>query len=410
MQRICLFISLVLACQSQALIQQPKLIEPTVRFYRSPTSQFESGEAALDTLKAKEISSRIETWYWIENAQQREWISEQNLFYLRDFLHNSPSEQTAFLTENLFALRFENGWRPADKLSPASSITINTVRSDWACGWDALGKLCVPTDKVILAIDTAEKVQDDQGKWHGVKGRKNQMIVTAEDKLIPISKIKNWEPNPSVAFVKPMPRTTDRSSITAPETRAFTRVNIVKKELRKWHQSLLPNHGNIWWQIPDPTLKVSNIILTKEELLSRQIAFESSRHDQKASDPKSNYSALVSADGIFYSKDGETWALLDQFGEANHPVAIGPRNTLVVGDQISLDEGKTFQSYLRWDQIAHESHKILNHAPKQLSLLKVKTQSPTNIEVQIDTGYKIMTFEFNTINNQIKYLRNQLKR
>jgi hypothetical protein len=395
-----------LAYQAEALIKQPGLIEPIVRFYRNPMSQFESGEAALDLLKQKEISSRIDTWYWVENNNLREWVPEKNLFYLRDFVQHSPMEQTAIIKEKVQVLRFNKGWIPADKIDVGTTLTVTTVRSDWACGWDSLGKVCAPTDKILLAIDAAQKVQDELGRWHSVKVRNGATIVSTQNTELPVSKIKTWEPDANVAFIRPSPRTREPGTIPAPDFKAFSKVAIIKKELRQWHQSLLPNHGNIWWQIPDPEMKISKIILTHDELMSRKIFSQTPLVTNKDAEKLS----LISADGIFLSQDGETWSLLDQFAEGNHPVAIGPKGTLVVGDQISLDHGATFQSYLRWDQIAQQSHKVLHHAPKHLRLHNIRASGSSTIEVQIDVGYKLLTFEFNSINNQIKYLRNSLKR
>lgn len=412
MHRICLLISLGLACGAQAMIPVGDLIQPTVRFFRSPSSQFHSGEAALEVLQEKEISSRLETWYWVSTGKHKEWVPAQNLFYLRDFYQQTPSEQTGFLKAKVPVLRFKKGWRPAGKLKAGTTLSITSVRTDWSCGSDAESQVCVPTDKLLLAIDAAKKVQDSEGKWHSVKFRKGSQMLLSTGQLLPIASIKAWEAHTNLAFIRPIPRGTEAHYHPPANAPAFSKVILLKQQIRRWHQSIMPAHGNVWWQTPDRTQAGPGIILTHDELQGRRI-FDGTPILKTIN---KNFSegllrpAIVSADGVFLSRDGETWSLLEQFGETNHPVAFGPRKSLVVGDQISFDEGRTFQNYLRWDHIALLSQKILNHAPRHLRLQRIRSLGQASLEVHIDTGYKILAFEFNTINNQLKFLRSRLKR
>lgn len=388
------------------MVQVFDLVAPMIRFFRSPASQFASGEAPPDVLQSREISSRLESWYLVDSPIGLRWVPAQNLIYLRDFYQQSPSEQSGFLTTNANIMRFKNGWRPAGKLKIGSPVTISLVRSDWACGWDSAGDICVPSKKVLLAVDGATKAQSADGKWHSVKSRVGHQILTAANHYIPLSKIKAWESNPNYAFLRAPEDSTERVYMHSTQLVPFSRVTLVRKELRRWHQSIMPNHGNVWWQKPEESrTELAPIILSREELAGRSI-YDQTPPMNKYGTPKS---ALVSADGIFFSRDGETWTLLKQFGESNHPVTIGPRNTLIVGDQLSFDEGKTFQSYLRWDQIAQISQSILKHAPKHLRLSAVQTYGRSSLKFDVDTGYKILTFEFNTINSQIRPLATKLK-
>ena len=412
MQRICLIVSLVWACSSEALIPVDDLMGSTVRFYRSPSSQFHSGEATLELLQEKQIGSRIEAWYLVKNNDETEWVSAQNLYYLRDFPEQSLALQTAITRKKSPTLRMKSGWRPSASISAGSTISITSVRSDWACGFDTLGQVCVPTNNLMLAVDLAKRVQDLSGKWHSVKSRDGNLLILANGNRLGLTKLKSWEPDPNVAFIRPASPESGAGYTPPGNAPAYSKVGLIKKQLRRWHQSALPKHGNVFWQKPDVIANSHAIILTSEELNLRRIFDRStnspSTNDKIKTGPRTP--ALVSADGIFLSTDGETWHLLQQFGELNHPVTLGPRNTLVVGDQLSFDNGKTFQSYLRWDQIALQSQNILKHPPKHLRLRSVKTKNRTSLEVDIDTGYKVFVFDFNIVNSQLTYRRHYLKR
>lgn len=390
-----------LAAETRAMVQVRDLIEPTVRFYRSPSSQFSSGETSFTLLKDKQISTRLESWYWVDRGGAKEWIPSQNLFYLRDFYQQSPTEQSGILTATSSILRLKKDWRPDGTLKEGTELTITSVRSDWSCGRDKQGDVCVATNKLLLAIDAAQRVQTSNGKWHSVKYRIGHHMITENNQVVPVSKVKTWEANPNFAFIRPIGINGLRPPTTIDTQAPYERVLLLKKEIRRWNQSILGDHGNVWWQnIQTDSIHSALILLTREELVGRKI-YDQTQH------PKIS---LVSADGIFLSTDGESWKLLKQFGELNYPVTIGPRNTLVVGDQLSFDEGKTFQNYLRWDQVAMQAQKILRHPPKHLRLQSVKPMGHSSLNLAIDTGYKTLVFEFNTINSQIFFLQSTLKK
>ncbi len=387
--------------QSHALIQVRDLMEPTTRFYRSTSSHFPSGVAAINVLQEKQIHSRLETWYLVEGVKSKFWVPDEDLYFLRDFYQQNTNEQSGLVTETTKILRFKKGWRPDGKLKQGAYLTIHSMRSDWACGIDEKGELCVPSDKLLLAIDTAKKIQTDNGSWHFVKYRYRHRIISEKNEVIPISKVKTWEASPHIAFVRPNQKVFESYSNTGEKLNSFEKVILRKKEIRKWNQSFLSEHGNIWWQnLSETTEPDPAIILTKEEVLNRNL-FDLSQ---------SKKSSLISADGIFFSNDGETWTFLRQFGETNYPVTLGPKNTLIVGDQLSFDEGKTFQNFIRWDQVALIAQRVLKHPPGQLRLQEVKLSGGTTLKLKIDTGYKILVFFFFLINSQLYFLNTHLKK
>lgn len=389
----CLLISLGLAHSAQALVPLQDLLEPTLHFYRSPNSPFPSGEAALSVLKANKISQRQETWYLLETDRTQEWVPEQNVFDKTHFPLRGPLAQSGTVIKTTPVLRLNQGWRPAGSATPNTPVVITSLRSDWACGYDKKGPICLSPEDLLLAIDAAHTILTNDGQRHRLKSRTRNQVQTTSGIKISFANIKMWNIHPRTVFF--------RNQTNAKSTNAYRRATVIKKDLRLWQQSILGQHGNIWWMAPPETsLERDQIVLTREELQARAI-FDQTNHTSLS---------LVSADGVFLSSDGEAWTLLKEFGDANFPVAIGPRNLLIVGDKLSFDLGRSFQSYLRWDQIALLTQKILKHAPKHLRLQKVISAGTSKLKLHIDTGYKILVFEFNTGNSKLSFLESHLNR
>lgn len=388
-----------------AIIPLKEKTEPTIYFFRSPYSSFSSGVTDLSILSKSKKQIKSEVWYFIESQSENKWVPASDLVFI-DFIHsNSINSQQGLIKETTPTLRLINGWRNSSSISEGTKVTITSIRSDWSCGLDKEKKpVCVPSDKVILPIDAAQKIKTISGRWYDVKARKKHLFVTTKNTFIPVSKVSEWLPDSKVAFLRnSMPENSIellKNNFHIP----YLKVTIKGQEVRKWNQSLLENHGPVWWQ--EPNLKKMNespIFITTEELQSRTIF-------SKAKPALSKNLSIVSANGIFLSKDNSVWKHLSQFGEDNHPVAIGPKNTLIVGDQISFDEGKTFQNYLRWDQIALQAQTSLNHPPQHLKLHTINFVAPNSLEIQIETGYKMLIFKFNTTNNIISLQNSRLVR
>jgi hypothetical protein len=394
---VMLFFHLI-PSHSSAIVPIRDLAEPSIPFYRSPESPFPSGTEDLTILQQSKIQSKSEIWYLIEEQSKAQWVPAAELIFFPNEKSDSINHQRGFIKETTPTLRLNHGWRTNGEIKEGSRVIITSIRSDWSCGIDQENKpLCVASDKVILPIDTTIRVKTNSGQWHNIKARKKHFYLTVQNTYIPISKISEWIPDLNIGFLQTNSGPTELNlKFNKAKISQYKRVLVKTKELKTWNQSHLENHGNVWWQ--ELNLKRNNEIhtfITSDELQSRTIF-------AKVSSKKSSQMiTLASANGIFVSKDGETWNYIEKFGENNFPVAIGPRNTLIVGDQISFDEGKTFQNYLRWDQIAQQTQNFLHHPPKHLKLISINLKSSNRLDVQIDTGYKVLFFDFNTINNSI---------
>jgi len=387
---IIIFLFSILTASAWAIVPIKDFTEPSIQFFRTPDSLFPSGVSDLSLLQETKNQSKTEIWYLIENEFKTKWIPSSSLYFIstKDFI--ALNRQQGIVTETTATLRLKHGWRDGENIKAGTHVIINSIRSDWSCGIDNENKpLCVASNKVILPIDTISRIKTFSGKWYDVIKRNNNHFVTNKKTFIPISKVAEWILDKNIGFLN-NPSTIPLLKI---QKNNYIKVLIKEKELRKWNQSKIENHGNVWWQEPNfKKQSVAPIIITSNELQGREIYSKSTSKSKKPI-------FIASASGIFISKDNFSWKLLSQFGEDNYPVAIGPKNTLIVGDKISFDEGITFQNYLRWDQIALQTQNYLHHSPKFLKLYSINSINPNSIIVQIDTGYKILFFEFNLINN-----------
>lgn len=396
---------LLFTLKTNALIPLREKTEPAIPFFRSPYSKFSSGVADLAVLNKSKKQIKSEIWYFVEIQPETKWVPASDLAFINLNNSHSINNQIGLIKESTPTLRHNNGWRNSSPILEGAKVTINSIRSDWSCGLDEGKKsICVPSDKVLLPIDTALKIKTISGKWHEVKFRKKHLFVTTENTFIPISKVLDWKSDPQVAFLRGPTPEKPYDLLKNNFNKPYQKVIIKEKEVRKWNQSLLEKHGEVWWQEPNLKNKYdAPIILTTEELESRLLF-------AKVKATQSKNLILASANGIFISKDNSSWKHLSQFGENNYPVAIGPKNTLIVGDQISFDEGKNFQNYLKWDQIALQAQISLNHPPQYLKLQNITFIAPSTLELQIETGYKILIFKFNTVNNMISLQNTRLTR
>lgn len=373
------------------------LAEASLSFYRSPDSLFASGETTKKELESSVVETRSEMWCLIQYGSTENWVPESNLVFYSQFYQGHPMEAMAYVTKDSLSLRNRLGWQNDKVIKAGRLVSINKIKSDWSCGHDNKGPICVPTKHIVLGIDTAQKIQVQGGQWHRLKGRENQYFETTTGQRFLYSDIKMWEPDSQLAFIKPHALIAKDSDGHDESPPPFGRVRIIKKETRQWKQSLLKNHGFVWWRVPEAAVgSPAPIIISQEEILNLPT------FDKAESETLS----VVSSDGVFVSTDKATWRLLPDFNDQNLPVAIGPKDSLIVGDKISFNQGKSFQPFIRWEEVALMAQNILGQTPQQMRIARVKASKDRSIEVHIEThnetGGKTLVFDFNTVNNRLR--------
>ncbi|KYG64060.1 hypothetical protein AZI86_14750 [Bdellovibrio bacteriovorus] len=226
----------------------------------------------------------------------------------------------------------------------------------------------------VSRADFASLAYHPKKNWFTVIYRNNDMMIGQKGEVIPLKEIQG--------FVTPMNKGIVISSrdFNGPQIRS--RVEIIKPEAYAWGVSKVDGHGEVFWKRKNLLLEEkpsSPNTLTTDELLKREIysvAFES----------KSSVRGVVSSEGVYRTDDGLTWTQVPLFGKQNLPVSIHPNGAWFVGAYKSLDKGKTFDPFIRWDKLALAIEQAYHRNPKILRLTQIEALPNSQVQISVDTG------------------------
>ncbi|HEX7673858.1 MAG TPA: hypothetical protein VF412_06795 [Bdellovibrio sp.] len=226
----------------------------------------------------------------------------------------------------------------------------------------------------VSRADFANLAYSVKSNWITVNYRNGDMLVTTTGQQIPLKDILGFAPNQHRGIVI---RT---SRATGPQI--HSRVEIIKPEANVWAISRLDGHGEVWWKKSNLLVEEepkSATTITTDELMKREIyslAFEN----------KNSLRGLVSSEGVYRTEDGLTWTLIPQFGKKNYPVNIHPNGTWFVGSYKSNNEGKSFDPFIRWDQIASAIEGAYHRNSRLLRLTQIEALPNSQVQIYVDTG------------------------
>lgn len=211
--------------------------------------------------------------------------------------------------------------------------------------------------------------------WQQVLYRNNDSLIFQNGSVVPLKETLGFVANSRRGVVV---RT---GTSYGPPIRA--RVNIQKLEANLWGLSRIDGHGEVWWKkinlLEETPSASSQLTLTTDELMKRElysVAFEN----------KNSLRGLVSSEGIYRTEDGITWTLIPQFGKQNYPVSIHPNGTWFVGSFKSSNRGKSFDPFIRWEQIAQAIESTYHKNPKIMRLTQIEALENSRIQIHVDTG------------------------
>ncbi len=410
-------------------------LQTAVPFYRSAQSAFVSGQASRSRLEERILRSELEVQF------QTRWDNKNYLLKGETFLRDiqlakevttrsgaqllAEKKSTAFVLETLPAaeplqilecdeywakvLRLKNksqGFIPLHLLQARSEdkgYYINVVdtylratNKDGAEIITTIPRLTrleavsfskawmrvryqnytgfVDLNHFVSRADFANLVYHPRKHWVTVTHRENNFMITPDKDRIPLSDIWGFLTNPSRAIVID-------NSLKANTPPFQARVEILKPDVRLWSVSLLEGHGEVWWK-KTADLEISATAtdeITTEQLMKRKIFSVSFAG-------RNSLRGLVSADGIFRSEDGLVWKKIPQFFSQNYPVSIHPDGTWFVGSFKSLDQGKQFDPFIRWDHLAQAIESAIHRSPKILKLTRIDSLPHSRVQIQVDTG------------------------
>ncbi|WII70914.1 hypothetical protein QJS83_10620 [Bdellovibrio sp. 22V] len=234
----------------------------------------------------------------------------------------------------------------------------------------------VDTTHFVSRADFANLAYHPKKNWVAVLYRNNDAVITQQGLTLPMKELLGFVTNSHRGIiVRP-------DSSYGPPLRA--RVEILKPEAHIWGVSTVDGHGEVWWKKKDLLIeeaKPSTTTISTDTLMKREIysiAFEN----------KNSVRGLISSEGVYTTEDGITWTMIPFFGKQNYPVSIHPNGTWFVGSYKSTNKGKSFEPFIRWDNIAQAIESAYHRNPKIMRLTQIEALPNSRIQIHVDTGAK----------------------
>lgn len=372
-----------------------------IQFYRFPHSQFPSGEASFDTLFANLKQERDYSYVQVTKDKKPLSLERGSILTEWDLSHHvidlKTQEKCTILEmiNNQYRLDCPNKvtvWRQPEDINPwpkdlgryrplkatpfveEGSKKTYTIYPDQAClilGFQhqfARVMLTTPPFKVgfvylndgITKLNLSEFIMVDK-KWHKVKFFNRDGIRIDSEKWVSPSRVQAILTKPQTAIMHqaiPEHNLVQRSLIT-----------LHKIEFKRWLQSLVPEHGLIWWQnLNQPTSQTISFEDIKQKKITRVI------HPQSRLLP----SLVHTADSLYYTDDGLHYQEIETFKHKNWPSFIDDKNNLYVGYFKSpAGPNKKFIPYLRPQDLTQF------FATKNYSAIQIKDIDVTKNKIKI---------------------------
>lgn len=353
-----------------------------IPYFKSPTSQYPSGETNLDRLEEALIEKVVtESTYYVYKNQKisrsvvkaltaRDLSSSENLkdlgffitlrktsFKLRPELN---SNQIFTIKENVKfkALGFKNGFVLAQINQKLGYIDISECMSKFDFA------------KAAYAPHPKTKIK----QWFYIKNRTFDQFETVDKITLSLANVEGIFPDSNKALVS----SSDQSLPlwTSLQIKTDTNTNT-------WNRSQLKGHGIVYWQKKSALIQQAQNHLKIDDLLKKEISFVSFN-------PKNPRQAIASAKGLYITSDGENWSEIPQFKDYEGPVLFYNEFLIFVGNYKSIDGGKTFENYIQIEKLSGAISDRLGYDPKRLQVKKIKSIKPFLVEVDLDIGQRII--------------------
>ncbi len=195
-----------------------------------------------------------------------------------------------------------------------------------ACG----GAGYMHLSKLLTKAHFAKKVRTRDKIWHAVSRVNTNEIISRDFRPIPFGEIMGFEIDPKLRF-----------------TKTLARVNVLQTRQERWARSEVKNLGFFWWNMnateqPDASREKTRV--KSHKMFSGKI-FDA------ATSPINPLLKIISAQGIYLTRNGAQWEKVDDLGDENYPLFITRTGKIFVGPYISYDDGQTFKPYIRWERL-----------------------------------------------------------
>lgn len=233
-------------------------------------------------------------------------------------------------------LSLKKGWFRVEIIAePAVKIAERKVR-----------KLAYKKEEFYISSDSsllsrlkfAESVKTEKGFVDPLS------VNLVQDKVYEIQSRTNWLFSQSLPVQ--LSRSAEKASLPIRTLSSFEPLILSTQDYQRWGKANLSG-DQLWWRSrEDQDLTLKSLELSLKEIRSRNLY-------DFAKSPLNPQIMIASAGGIFHTNNGVTWNSLPTFKAENQPIAFSENGLLFVGSMVSRDNGKSFEPYIRWDELIH---------------------------------------------------------
>lgn len=368
-----------------------------IAYYKSPTSQYPSGEMNIERLQETLIEkpTELSSYYLYKNQKisksliqatsARDLSNSESLSDLGLFMALKPTHLRAQATlksgqlltilpnTKFSALGFKNGFVLAKINQLVGYVDIS----------DCLSKFDFA--KAVYAVHPKTKIK----QWFYVKNRNFDQFETVDKFNIHLSNIEGIYPDNEKAIVTSPYQSLPMWSVLELK---------IENNSQKWNRSLLKGHGIVYWQRKPSAQAQTQQRIKIDDLLKKEISFVSFN-------PKNPRQAVASAKGLFITNDGENWTEIEQFKNYSGPVLFYNEFIIFAGNYKSTDGGKTFENYIQIEKLSGAISNTIGFDPKRLQVKKIKTIKPFKVEVDLDIGSRTIKVQTPVYNQDWKVVK-----
>jgi hypothetical protein len=309
-------------------------VSPSARFYAKPGEM--PVKNSLKESKTVALLSSRPPWYEIQiSPEEKVWASFEELKPIPQDLGFGYllTNQRVSTPQGLIKLDRGTRFHPLAVKGP-NQVQVKIIEGDHA------GQvLWLSRDLTLSKLNFAESIQIESGNVAPAQ------LPKGAHKLQKITTPTRWLLNGRSALsLYAEPREDAKVLVELP---ASSPMALVESDWQIWSLSPSMIYGTQWSlkHSVQLTTTQSQSQLTSAEVFSRPI------FDMSSSPKSAPPMTILSAGGVFLRHGSGPWTKLENFGVMNLPVSITGVGNILVGDQISEDQGKTFRPIMAWDKV-----------------------------------------------------------
>lgn len=386
-----LFLVVIASTQAAAgWLSPPK----RVLYYKTPQSEFSSGETSLDILKKNQISS---AQFVSEKEDSFYQYGEQNISkflitptFASSLNRNHTKDPYQDLGYFLVLSGTEIKSSPSLSAHKVSQIPAHTkiIPIEFRNGFVKIkyqNKIgFIDITNTLSKFDYARAVYITHPKtkitnWFLVKNRIFDQIELIDGTVIPLGLVTGLYTKDDLGII------TDKN----PTLPIWSKVTIKKNIEKNWKKSFLSGHGVVYWVAPSNTddLAANTQAQSIDDLLKKEIYSISFS-------PNNPKKAVVSSeDGVLITKDGENWSKISILNQYKGPVLYYNDLLIYAGTYRSTDGGKSFEKYINISSLTATITDSLGFKPSSVLIKKMSPDAKLKMNIEVDTGTKTLKLQ-----------------